>query len=57
LLSALPEPNFSNATAAAQVGLIEQAAVPGGISAHEFTLPGGWRDRALRVVGQTWPDA
>lgn len=30
--------------------LVEQAAVPGGISEHEFNRPGGWRERALRAI-------
>ncbi|WP_066335898.1 hypothetical protein [Azohydromonas lata] len=38
---------------AALVMLVEQAAVPGGISEHEFSRPGGWRDRALRLACQT----
>lgn len=37
---------------AALLALVEQAAVPGGISEHEFSRPGGWRDRALRLVSQ-----
>lgn len=35
--------------------LVEQAAVPGGISEHEFTWPSGWRDLALRVVAEAQP--
>ena len=37
---------------AALLALVEQAAVPGGIGEHEFSRPGGWRERAERVIAQ-----
>jgi hypothetical protein len=39
------------------VTLVAQAAVPGGIGEHEFSRPGGWLERALRVVAQALPAA
>jgi hypothetical protein len=35
---------------AALLALVAQAAVTGGISVHEFTRPGGWLERAQRVL-------
>jgi len=34
----------------ALLALVGQAAVPGGISEHEFTRPGGWLERAQRAL-------
>jgi len=34
----------------ALVALLTQAAVPGGISSHEFSRQGGWREQAQRVL-------
>jgi len=31
-------------------GLLRQAAAPGGIGQHEFSRPGGWRERALATL-------
>lgn len=30
--------------------LLREATAPGGIGEHEFTRPGGWRERALKVL-------
>jgi len=30
--------------------LVHQASGPGGIGEHEFTRPGGWRERALLAI-------
>lgn len=30
--------------------LVREAAVPGGIGPHEFSRPGGWRDRAVALL-------
>lgn len=38
---------------AALVSLVQQAAVPGGISEHEFIRPGGWLQRSLEVLSRT----
>jgi hypothetical protein len=32
------------------LALVGQAAVPGGISEHEFSRPGGWLERAQRAL-------
>ncbi len=34
----------------ALLALVGQAAVPGGISEHKFTRPGGWLERAQRAL-------
>lgn len=38
------------ARVAALTTLVSQASVPGGIGEHEFSRPGGWRERALSLV-------
>lgn len=35
----------------ALLGLVREASAPGGIGEHEFSRPGGWRERALKVLG------
>lgn len=37
---------------AALLALVEQAAVPGGVGEHDFSRPGGWRERAGRVIAR-----
>jgi hypothetical protein len=30
--------------------LVREAAVPGGVGPHEFSRPGGWRERAVALL-------
>lgn len=51
-LTPTPEPPLFDRFAA----LLQEAVVPGGIGAHEFGRPGGWRERAQRALDayQAW---
>lgn len=35
---------------AAMLALLREAAAPGGVGPHEFSRPGGWRERALAAI-------
>lgn len=39
----------------AMLALLSCATAPGGIGAHEFSRPGGWREQALRTMGLACP--
>lgn len=36
----------------ALLALVREAAAPGGIGPHEFSRPGGWRERALAAIAR-----